>query len=106
MAARTSAADARVRHAGLSHHTTTALRLAARPAVVAHAEGTEAFSVPEPHSQETVTVPSVAETLARHRLDVRSMGRGPAEDPLFFATTAAAAVLAADRHRSRGTVPG
>jgi hypothetical protein len=34
------------------------------------------------------------------------MGRGPAEDPLFFSTTAAAAVLAADRHRSRGTVPG
>ena len=106
VAARTSAADARLRHAGLSHHTTTALKLAARPAVVAHAEGTEAFSVPDPHEQETVAVPSVAETLARHRLDVRSMGRGPAEDPLFFATTAAAAVLAADRHRSQGTVPG
>ncbi len=106
VAARTSGADARVRHAGLSHHTASALRLAARPAVVAHAEGTDAFVVPDPHRQETVAVPSVADVLARHRLDVRTMGRGPEEDPLFFATTAAAAVLAADRHRSRGTVPG
>jgi hypothetical protein len=106
VAARTSGADARSRHAGLSHHTTSALHLAARPAVVAHAEGTDAFAVPEPHRQETVPVPRVADVLARHRLDVRTMGRGPDDDPLFFATTAAAAVLAARRHHARGTVPG
>jgi hypothetical protein len=106
VAARTSAADARSRHSGLSHHTATALRLAARPAVVAHAEGTAAFTVPEPHRQETVAVPIVADVLARQGVEVRTMGRGPEEDPLFFATTAAAAVLAAQRHRARGTVPG
>jgi hypothetical protein len=48
----------------------------------------------------------VADVLARQGLEVRTMGRGPEEDPLFFATTAAAAVLAAQRHRSQGTVPG
>jgi hypothetical protein len=106
VAARTSGADARARHAGLSHHTSTALRLAARPAVVAHAEGTDPFAVPDPHRRETVSVPDTAEALARRGLDIRTMGRGPQDDPLFFATTAAAAVLAAQHHRSRGTVPG
>jgi hypothetical protein len=106
VAARTSGADARARHVGLSHHTSTALRLAARSALVAHADGTPAFEVPHPHRRETVPVPAVADILARHHLEVRTMGRGPEEDPLFFATTAAAAVLAAQHHRSRGTVPG
>jgi hypothetical protein len=106
VAARTSAADTRARHAGLSHHTSTALRLAARPALVAHAEETPPFEVPDPHQRETVAVPVVADVLARQGLEVRTMGRGPEEDPLFFATTAAAAVLAAQRHRSQGTVPG
>jgi hypothetical protein len=106
VAARASVADARARHAGLSHHTTTALRLAARAALVAHAEGTDRFLVPDPHRLATVAVPAVADLLSRHDFDLRSMGRGPAEDPLFFATTAAAGVLAARRHRSRGTVPG
>jgi len=104
VAARTSEADARPRHQGLSHHTTAALRLAARPAVVGHAAGTPDLTVPPPHRVETVEVPAVGELLMRAGIEVRSMGRGPEDDPLFFATTAAAAVVAVRSHRVRGTV--
>jgi hypothetical protein len=104
VAARTSEADPRPRHQGLSHHTTAALRLAARAAIVGHAAGTAAFAVPRPHHVETVDVPAVADVLARAGIEVRSMGRGPEDDPLFFATTAAAAVVAVRSHRLRGTV--
>jgi hypothetical protein len=104
VAARTSEADPRPRHQGLSHHTTAALRLAARAALVGHAAGTPAFAVPPPHHVETVAVADVAEVLARAGIEVRSMGRGPEDDPLFFATTAAAGVVAVRSHRLRGTV--
>ena len=104
VAARTSEADPRPRHQGLSHHTTAALRLAARAATVGHAEGTPELAVPPPHRVETVEVPAVGDVLARAGIDVRSMGRGPDDDPLFFATTAAAAVVAVRSHRLRGTV--
>ena len=46
----------------------------------------------------------MGDVLARAGIEVRSMGRGPDDDPLFFATTAAAAVVAVRSHRSRGTV--
>jgi hypothetical protein len=105
VAARTSASDGRARHRGLSHHTATALRFAARPAVVGHAAGTPPFDIPPPHEAVTVGVPVVAELLDRLGVPVTTMGRGPEEDPLFFATTAAAGVLAARAHRSRSTVP-
>jgi hypothetical protein len=105
VAARASEADPRPRHRGLSHHTTTALRLAARAAHVGHAAGTPELEVHSPHRIETVEVPSVASLLARAGLDVRSMGRGAEDDPLFFATTAAAGVLAVRFHRARATVP-
>ena len=104
VAARTSEADPRPRHQGLSHHTTAALRLAARAAIVGHASGRPAFAVPPPHRVHTVDVPAVADVLARAGIDVRTMGRGPEDDPLFFATTAAAGVLAVRSHRARGTV--
>jgi hypothetical protein len=39
--------------------------------------------------------PDVAVLLADHGLHVTTMGRGPAEDPLFFRATAAAGALAA-----------
>jgi len=104
VAARVSDADVRSRHQGLSHHTTTALRLAARPALVGHPAGTPPFDVPPPHQLESVEVPPVADVLARAGVAVRSMGRGADDDPLFFATTAAAAVLAVRSRRPHGTV--
>jgi hypothetical protein len=104
VAARRSDVDERARHRALSHHTTTALALAARPADVAHAAGTPLFDVPPPHRVVTVDVPPVGALLARLDLDVRTMGRGPQDDPLFFQTTAAAGVLAARSRRSPATV--
>jgi hypothetical protein len=105
VAARTSDVDGRPRHRGLSHHTMTALRLAARPAEVAHAATTPPLDIPPPHRSVTVDVPDVEGLLARLGLVVTTMGRGPRDDPRFFATTAAAGVLAARSHRTRATVP-
>lgn len=104
VAARTSGADGRDRHRGLSHHTTTALRLASRPAMVSHAGGTERFDVPPPHTVVTVPVDPVGPMLDRFGLDVTTMGRAPADDPLSFLTAAAAGVLAGDLHDARATV--
>ena len=104
VAARTSGADERDRHRGLSHHTATALRLASRPAVVGHAAGTERFSVPPPHTVVTVPVGPVGPLLDRFGLAITTMGRGPADDPLSFVTAAAAGVLAGDLHGARATV--
>jgi hypothetical protein len=104
VAARVSGVDPRPRHRGLSHHTSTALRLATRPASVGHAVGTPAFEVPPPHRVVSVEVPPVGPLLAEAGLEVTTMGRGPDDDPLFFSTTAAAGVLAVGSHRSRGTL--
>jgi hypothetical protein len=104
VAARTSSTDQRDRHRGLSHHTSTALRLASRPALVAHAAGTERFDVPPPHTVVTVPVDPVGPMLERFGLEVTTMGRGPADDPLSFVTAAAAGVLAGDLHGARATV--
>ena len=55
VAARTSEADPRPRHQGLSHHTTAALRLAARAAIVGHAVGPAGVrgtaAAPRPHGR-------------------------------------------------------
>jgi hypothetical protein len=104
VAVRTSEADARTRHRGMSHHTATSLRLAGRPASVAHAAGTAALDVPPPHRVLTVEVPDVGLLLSRVGLTVTTMGRGPDDDPLFFATTAAAGALAVNVHRARDTL--
>ena len=61
-----------------------------------------------PYRRRTTSRPSrcppCGDVLARAGIEVRSMGRGPEDDPLFFATTAAAAVVAVRSHRLRGTV--
>ncbi len=99
---RVSFADARPRHRGVSHHTLTALSaVALAPAVVAvpslaSAEYDEERAVVEGALEQ-------ASVWARHsRYDapaivpdlrgvpVSSMGRGPADDPLFFAAAYAA----------------
>jgi signal peptidase I len=81
VAVRYSGADTRDRHHGRSHHTTTALDLAAGD-----------FVVPSP---DDVDVPDVGALLEQHDLRVTSMGRGPSEDPAFFRWAAAAGVAAA-----------
>ena len=83
IAVRFSEADERERHQGPSHHTMTAVELAARQLVVA--------------SPDDVDVPDVAALLERAGLRITTMGRTPAEDPAFFAWAGAAGVVAADR---------
>ena len=79
--ARASDADPRERHRGVSHHTATALDLAsATPSVADPADWTI----------------DVAGMLSAAGLTITSMGRGPTEDPAFFAWAGAAgAALAA-----------
>lgn len=82
LAVRFSGADERERHQGPSHHSMTAVELAARQLVV-----------PSP---DELDVPDVAALLDAAGLRVTTMGRGPDEDPAFFAWTGAAGVAAAD----------
>jgi len=91
LAVRFSDGDARERHQGPSHHTMTAVELAARQLVV-----------PSP---DDVDVPDVAALLAAAGLRVTTMGRGPDEDPGFFAWAGAAGVAAAQRTGEGGTRP-
>jgi hypothetical protein len=100
VAARMSGADPRPRHRGLSHHTRTVLELLLAPAIVA---------LPGGGDDEVTRVPDSAR-LGRHDwrvcdtdldgfvasgLPAETMGRGVAEDPLFFdAALAAGAALA------------
>jgi hypothetical protein len=60
--------------------------------VAAPEEG--AFEHPR-HDVRVVPGPDVPALLDRLGLHVTTMGRGPAEDPLFFRATAAAGALAA-----------
>jgi hypothetical protein len=84
---RVSEADPRGRHRGLSHHSATVLRLArSRPDLPLPAEladGVEGATVVEP--------PDVVKVLESLDLPgITSMGRGPADDPAFFAAAGAA----------------
>jgi hypothetical protein len=108
-ALRVSFADPRPRHAGLSHHTATALRLACRERVVVpipriggaeearlRADLEEA-GITERHDVIDVDVPDVIELFTRCGLEVTSMGRRAEDDPVLFAAAAAAGVVAASR---------
>jgi hypothetical protein len=96
VAARASDGDARERHQGLSHHTVTALRLAAAAADVAVPDGPAydqlVARVPAPHRVRRVALPDLGALFAAHDLRITTMGRGLDADPLFFACAAAAAV--------------
>jgi Protein of unknown function (DUF3866) len=96
---RASSADSRVRHQGVSHHVHTILGLAAcRPEVPLPAElagQVEGATVIEP--------PDVAAVLAGFDLGVTSMGRGPGDDPAFFAAAGAAGAWAAAALRQAAT---
>ena len=90
---RASDADPRPRHRGISHHTATVLRLThSKPVVVLPA----ALAARAPDlDAEVVEPPDVAALLAGLDLRITSMGRGPADDPAFFAAAGAAATWAA-----------
>ncbi len=91
---RCSNADPRPRHRGISHHSLTTLDAVRSVVDVAAPPGVE---VPERsrHRWHAVDPGDPAALLARYDLDVRSMGRGPTDDPIFFAAAAASGVHAA-----------
>jgi hypothetical protein len=93
LAMRVSLADTRPRHQGISHHSRTVLRLA-RPGVhVAVPPGFE-FDAPG-HHVDVIDPPDMALVLGAQHVDVTTMGRGPEDDPAFFAAAGAAGALAA-----------
>ncbi|WP_173184451.1 DUF3866 family protein [Paenibacillus alginolyticus] len=107
---RVSFADPRSRHQGISHHTLTALRLAARcPAIVPipHLEAKENAIVQEqaqnlqPHRIITMPSPSIseiAEAFSLYPQPITSMGRGLSQDPVYFQAICAAADCATQLH--------
>ena len=88
---RASGVDPRERHRGVSHHVHTILGLAAhRPEVPL-----PATLAPEVPDATVVEGPDAAGVLRALDLAVTSMGRGPTDDPLFFAAASAAGAWAA-----------
>jgi hypothetical protein len=91
LCSRASGADARARHRGVSHHVRTILGLAAaRPELPLPAE-----LAPEIVGSSVVEPPDITGVLAALDLQVTTMGRGPDEDPVFFAAAASAGAWAA-----------
>jgi hypothetical protein len=113
-ALRISFADARPRHRVVSHHSLVALgRVALAPAVVAvpalpaeQARQLDAALVAADlwrlHRRKDVDAASV-EGIELRGLTVRTMGRGPEDDPAFFAAAYAAGVVAARAATARRT---
>lgn len=93
VAVRASERDARERHRGASHHTRAVLRLCLGNPIAAWPTGYEAPSWLDRH--EDVDVTGWEEACAG--LPLLHMGRGPGEDPLFFAAAFAAGRAAASR---------
>jgi hypothetical protein len=88
---RMSSGDPRPRHRDLSHHTMTVLGLLLRPALVALPPGIHA-NLPGGH--ETRAGEADLDGYLAAGLPVRTMGRGPDEDELFFrASLAGGSVL-------------
>jgi hypothetical protein len=107
---RVSFADPRARHHGLSHHSATALRVAARErALVAVPRladpdhdarlraDLERAGIDRRHELVDVHAPDALGLFARHGLEIVSMGRPAAADPALFQAGAAAGMLAARR---------
>jgi hypothetical protein len=90
LAARVSSGDERERHRGLSHHTLAVLELVQGEVTVAWPQGLEA--PPELGSVEIVDAAGWREACAG--LPLSHMGRGPDEEPWFFAAAFAAGALA------------
>jgi hypothetical protein len=90
---RMSDGDERERHRGVSHHSRTALDLVRSSVLVAAPH--DGVYAHDRHDVRTVEGPDVGARLGDLGLQVTTMGRGPAEDPLFFRATASAGALAA-----------
>jgi hypothetical protein len=91
---RMSSGDPRPRHRGLSHHTRTVLALMLRPALVALPPGRDD---PLPGAHEPRAGVADLDGYLGSGLPVRTMGRGPDEDELFFrASLAGGSVLAGE----------
>jgi hypothetical protein len=90
VAPRVSFGDERSRHRGLSHHTRAALALCLGEVRVAWPAGLE-----PPEGIRVVEVNAAGWEAACAPLPLSHMGRGPGEDPWFFAAAFAAGRLAA-----------
>jgi hypothetical protein len=90
LAVRASEADERERHRGVSHHTRAARELCLGQVAIAWPAGWEAPAWLDP--SEEIDVSGWEE--ACEGLPLSHMGRGPREDPLFFAAAFAAGRLA------------
>jgi hypothetical protein len=90
VAPRVSFADERARHRGLSHHTRSALALCLGEVHVAWPIGLE-----RPDGVEVTEVDAAGWESACAHLPLSHMGRGPGDDPWFFAAAFAAGRLAA-----------
>jgi len=90
LAPRVSFADERSRHRGLSHHTRSVLALCIDAVQVAWPSGLE-----PPEGVDVVEVDVAGWETACAPLPLAHMGRGPDEDPWFFAAAFAAGRLAA-----------
>jgi len=110
-ALRFSLADQRLRHQGVSHHTTTALSLASRARVtIGVPRGSwearvradlDAAGLADRHRLVAVDDPDVPSLLEARGVRVTTMGRGPEDDPAFYAVAGAAGTAAALRLDSR-----
>jgi hypothetical protein len=85
VAVRASAGDPRERHRGVSHHVRDVLRLCGDEVVAAWPRG---FDLPVGVEVEQIDVEGWEAACAE--LPLAHMGRGPADDPVFFATAFAA----------------
>jgi len=104
---RLSFADPRFRHRGVSHHSLTALGEIARTAALVALPCLPApcrkvvlsqlkkAGLLRKHRVQLVRTDAVTRAMGCYRLDYRTMGRAPAQDPFFFQAAGAAAVLAA-----------
>jgi uncharacterized protein DUF3866 len=90
VAPRVSFGDERPRHRGVSHHTRSALALCIDAVQVAWPQGLE-----PPEGIDVVEVDVTGWEATCAPLPLSHMGRGPAEDPWFFAAAFAAGRLAA-----------
>ena len=101
LCSRASGADPRDRHRGVSHHVHTVLRLVqSEPELPLPAD-----LAGELATAAAVDAPDAAPVLDALGVKVTTMGRAPADDPVFFAAAAAAgawAAAAVTEHQSAG----